>query len=126
MFVLWVLSTCGGGDVKLFTAVGAWLGPRYFVFILGGSLVVLPAVMLLKVLLVGAAPSLGSDGTGRKPAKRKAGGPDVPPKRPQIRVTYSLPVAIATAGMLLWLFRAELKLVAFDGQSSQRAHAHAR
>src|SRR5262245_43717118 len=28
-FVFWIFGICGGGDVKLVAAVGAWLGPRF-------------------------------------------------------------------------------------------------
>src|SRR5262249_137668 len=37
-FLMWVLGTCGGGDVKLFAALGAWVGPYLALFVLIGTL----------------------------------------------------------------------------------------
>ena len=126
VFILWVLGTCGGGDVKLFAAVGAWLGPLYVFTALFASLAVLVLLVVLKVAAGGASVKAvrGVMNQGRREWK-KGNAPPPPPKPTKWRITYSFPVAVATAAVLLWLFRAELKLVAFDGQSSQRAHAHA-
>src|SRR4051812_3196431 len=33
-FLFWFLGVCGGGDVKLFAALGAWVGPRYVLYVL--------------------------------------------------------------------------------------------
>src|SRR5687767_1357088 len=38
-FVMWFLGTCGGGDVKLFAALGAWVGPTLAIYVLIGTLV---------------------------------------------------------------------------------------
>src|SRR5260370_39266685 len=37
--VMWLLNTCGGGDVKLFAALGAWIGPALSVPVLAGTIV---------------------------------------------------------------------------------------
>src|SRR5262245_32194210 len=55
IFVLWVLNTCGGGDVKLFAALGVWLGPTYGFYVLAVSLVVLAIVVVVKVLALGVS-----------------------------------------------------------------------
>src|SRR4051794_18814145 len=37
-FGLWLMGVCGGGDVKLFAALGAWIGPVLVVAVLSVSL----------------------------------------------------------------------------------------
>src|SRR5262249_47055246 len=37
-FVMWLMGVCGGGDVKLFAAVGAWVGPGVAVAVLAGTI----------------------------------------------------------------------------------------
>lgn len=113
-FVLWILGAVGGGDLKLFAALGAWVGPTYVVLLLlgAGSVVILLTAyfMVRKFFRKGAQRtifgwkrSLPASGKGAK--KGFAG---LQPK--DRHITYSLPVAIATAIMLLWFFRAELGL----------------
>src|SRR5262245_1581180 len=46
-FVMWQLGTCGGGDVKLMAAVGAWTGPLWFLYILLGTYVAVVTIMLI-------------------------------------------------------------------------------
>src|SRR5262245_56621526 len=43
-FLMWILGACGGGDVKLFAALGAWLGPALAIQVLLASLVVVICV----------------------------------------------------------------------------------
>src|SRR6516165_6442162 len=45
-FVMFVLGTCRGGDVKLFAAIGAWVGPLLAVYLLAVTIV---AVVLMAV-----------------------------------------------------------------------------
>jgi prepilin peptidase CpaA len=111
LLVLWMLGTCGGGDVKLFTAVGAWLGPRLAIYSFGMSLVVLVVCIIawvayrglsarrVRATLKGPREELIADmKEGRKPGK--------------LRVTYSLSIALATLIILLWAYRIDLQLVA--------------
>src|SRR5262249_7335540 len=58
-FLLWVLGTCGGGDVKLFAALGAWVGPYLCVWVLAwtvGIVFVLVFGYLLAGLFSGKLP----------------------------------------------------------------------
>lgn len=96
-FVFWIFGICGGGDVKLVAAVGAWLGPR---FVLGAVVLSTPFLVVLVVLAM-AYRILGG-GLAKLPATT-AGRPAAPARR---RVTsYSLPFALGAAvilGLLLW------------------------
>jgi prepilin peptidase CpaA len=103
MFLMWLLGTCGGGDVKLFAAVGVWLGPKFalYVFMVTVPLVILFALFLWvrRVLKGEKAPRVD----------RKKGKPTAENWQPKSRlVAYSVPVTLATLFVLLWVFRVEL------------------
>ncbi len=51
-FVLWQLGTCGGGDVKLMAAIGAWVGPLWFLFVFVGTYVAVIVLMAVMWILV--------------------------------------------------------------------------
>jgi prepilin peptidase CpaA len=118
-FVLWILGTCGGGDVKLCAALGAWVGPLWTLFLLVGTMLCLITFGIAR--LVWSLFTQGMQATkkdyyarhGKKPhAKqpREAVGRQgflVPRKR---LVTFSLPVAVATAVVLMWVCRRDLGL----------------
>jgi prepilin peptidase CpaA len=102
MFVLWILRSCGGGDVKLMAALGAWLGPVLFLYTL---LVSVGVLILLATGQVALALSAGKTlPVGRH---RPGAGANKPP---QWRMTYSFPVAVATVLVLLWFCRLDLGL----------------
>lgn len=84
MFALWAFGTCGGGDVKLVAAIAGWAGLPYFPLVWFGSAATLVIWTLLRILAAGGKP--GS------------------------RTTYSLPLAVATAAVLLTLFWTPLGL----------------
>jgi prepilin peptidase CpaA len=124
-FVMWVLGTCGGGDVKLMAAVGGWIGPVLIPFVMLVSVVVLIFLVIGKVLfgsfraraVVGRLHSLPTTADVRGGNKGR--------RRP-LRLTYSLPVAVATAVVLLWFFRVELHLVEPRIPANAKVHAHAK
>jgi Flp pilus assembly protein protease CpaA len=108
-FVMWILRVCGGGDVKLMSALGAWVGVVGVVFLMIVSTVVLFFWMLGKILAGGLTPSKLRKTTASMPsAQRDEKSPA--PVRGKHRVTFSFPAAVATVVVLLWLFRVELQL----------------
>src|SRR5207248_1261453 len=102
-FVLWILGACGGGDVKIFAAVGAWLGPTLAVFVLAGTMAL---VMLIAAARVAwdVATCKARPGRALRPAR---GRTDRPARR---LISYSLPLALATVLVALWVFRGDLHL----------------
>lgn len=113
--LLWVLGTCGGGDVKLIAALGAWIGPPLTAPVLAGT-VILVIVFSVARLFWGAT-TRGFSATRRaysvqeapRPGKKTSGRAAI--KRPRRRLmSYSLPVAVSVACILLWVFRVELRL----------------
>lgn len=113
--LLYVLGVAGGGDVKLFAALGAWVGPTYFflIFLLTGVFVFLGAVVRLvgKFTRRGAQRTFFDVGKGGNNVKKgRAGG--ATPKLRENQMTYSLAVALSTALLVPWFFAVDLKLVA--------------
>jgi prepilin peptidase CpaA len=103
-FLMWILGVCGGGDVKLFGALGCWIGAYLALCVL---LVSLPVIFCLAFGQVVFAVSAG---TRRKSAPDSAKGESpVSPARRRV-LGFSLPLAIATVAVLLWVFRVELHL----------------
>jgi Flp pilus assembly protein protease CpaA len=112
-FLMWIVGACAGGDVKLFAAVSAWVGPYISLWILALSTLVLIVLLVLKL---GARFLIQSSKASRSPAADKKGKVTVPYNPPPLRdprtrgVTYALPLALATALALLWFFRYDLTL----------------
>jgi prepilin peptidase CpaA len=116
-FLMWLLGICGGGDVKLFAALGAWVGPDLAVFVLLGTIVVVLVLTLARV-----AWALPGSLLRPPPPAPPPGG-----KRPRKRLlTYSLPVALSTAVVLLWVLRADLHLAAPRPAQPHTGELHAR
>lgn len=114
-FTMWMLGACGGGDVKLFAAVGAWIGPLLCIYVLVVTIPVILSFMFLRILL--ALPQ--GFGAMRRLAKPREGG-KVDRKRRLL--AFSLPVTLATVLVLLWAFRADLHLT----PKAPPAHAKAQ
>jgi len=112
VYILWVLGSMGGGDVKLFAALGAWVGPWHalYIFMATGPVIVVlllgQAVWKMFNRKSGKAFFGMRDPSGARAAReakeaavRKAARKGL---RPRQRVTaYGLPVAISTALVLL-------------------------
>jgi prepilin peptidase CpaA len=109
-FVIWMLGICGGGDVKLCAAVGAWIGPSLILRLL---IVTIVMVALFMVAQIVAAALFGS--LKPLPASRRSTsgteGSALPNKRRRRLLIFSPPLALATAVLLLWTFRSELHLL---------------
>lgn len=106
LFLLWIMGTCGGGDVKLFAGLGAWTGPIHIIFVLTASTFVATILVIGKMLTGQSSPSQMRKNIEK--AKRHQAGMAV--KIPRNRLTYSLPVALATLVVMLWVYRYELSI----------------
>lgn len=99
-FTLWIARIfVGGGDVKLVTAVGAWLGP------VGILLAALVSLGVFAIMAVGRISYEITQGVMPSFAPRQAG---LQSKRR--RVSYSLSFAISTGLILIYAFRRPLGL----------------
>jgi Flp pilus assembly protein protease CpaA len=101
---LWVLGVCGGGDVKLFAAVGAWIGWKFAWWVFVVTLVVVGALILFQGFRLAI--------TGKWSKMRKPGKKVYESKKPMQRlITFALPLTVATAIYLGLKFQHELGLV---------------
>jgi Flp pilus assembly protein protease CpaA len=118
-FLMWVLGVCGGGDVKLFAALGAWVGPYLAVCVLAMTLVII--VMVVFVRLAGQLLT----GRGIRISKMHAPARRGKPQARRRVLGFSLPLAIATALVLLWVFRVDLQVVSAPPLTAARMQSHA-
>lgn len=97
-FGFWIMGVAGGGDVKHATALGAWVGPRFFLGILCFSMLVVLALTVVSLLsgLARGKPK-GDAPTAAKPGKKRL-------------MSFSLPLAVATLIVFLLIFRVPLGL----------------
>lgn len=112
LFVLWMIGSAGGGDVKLLGALSVWLGPGLTLKVMLGSL--LFVILGTVGVVFGSMVTQGWRGTKRRFGRKQedAGGQGKKRKsaetiadRQKRRVmAFAMPVALATWTVLL-LFR---------------------
>lgn len=107
-FLFWIFGLAGGGDVKLMASLGAWFGPKGFIVLWVLSIV---ALMFWSGFIILYAKFAGKKTLGPKPTApaKKVRGKE-PPRKRGLQVTYSVPVAIATVALCLWMYRYDLQL----------------
>lgn len=107
LFIMWIIGSGGGGDVKLMGGLSVWLGFYWsiYVFIVSTFLVVLVTMGVVlwnvitrgtkatkKILLATGKPTKAGDKRPRETLEQKQ----------QRRImAYALPIALATWGLLL-------------------------
>jgi len=123
-FLMWILGVCGGGDVKLFAAVGTWVGAYLAILVLCTTIVVVVVMVwcrLLFALLTGEWKTIRKSLAQRQP--RRGAAPLQPKKR---ALGFSLPLVIATLLVLLWAFRVDLHVVPTPVVTAAQVHQHGR
>ena len=119
-FLLWVTGVCGGGDVKLFAALGAWVGPGLCVGVLLATLVVLIVVVFCQA----AVRLFRGDW---KSLRRKTSPPkNLKQAKKRRLVGFSLPLTVAVTVVLLWSFRVELQLAPPREVTTAKVEGHAQ
>lgn len=111
---LWQLKVVRGGDVKLYVAVGAWVGVWYFLYLLVASVVVHVIVAMLFMPYVMLTQGFGQARKQFSAAEVKYNkGQDKGKanRKPKHRgMTQSFPLMVATAVVLLVVFSIDLGL----------------
>jgi Flp pilus assembly protein protease CpaA len=102
--VFWFMKLTGGGDVKLFAALGAWVGFWYVLFIMLASVPIMVFLLIGRLLTGGLKPM--SVQKRLKQSHVIQGGPG----KGKARMTYAFPVAVAAAVVLLWFYRYDLRI----------------
>jgi prepilin peptidase CpaA len=117
-FIMWMVGACGGGDVKLFAAIGAWVGPMLAVKVLIVTLPVIVAFMAVRFALA----ILSGDRRAAKRMMSRSRAPATPSKNRPRLLAFSLPVTVATLLVVCWSFRVDLRLL----PPTPPAHAQAQ
>lgn len=97
LFVLWMVGSAGGGDVKLMGGLSVWLGGSLTLKVLFVSLIFVVAGTAFQVLR--ALLSKGFRGTKKqflKTAAAKSAGETVEDRAKRRVMAFALPVALAT------------------------------
>jgi Flp pilus assembly protein protease CpaA len=122
-FILWIMSACGGGDLKLFAALAAWLGPELSIMVLIGTLVLVFVLSFARIVVRTSTHGVFAAVRSANAIKHGPGNRPIPKSR---LISYSLPVAIATALVVFWVLRVDLRLAAPQENPNARAEIHAR
>jgi prepilin peptidase CpaA len=120
-FLLWILGVCGGGDVKLFAALGAWIGPTRTISVL--CLTILVLVIFLVFQLALRLFRIDWKSMRLRTTSRQTGAK---PKTPRRLIGFSLPLTVAVTVVLLWSFRVDLNFVAPMDVSTAKVEGHAK
>ena len=126
-FLLWILGACGGGDVKLFAALGAWIGPGLTISVLIVTIGVVFCFLLGRMVTqlstgrwkdfqqtANAAKPLQQTGTTGRHSRKRA-------------LSFALPLMISVALVLPWSLRSDLRLGAVPHlDANEKEHVHAR
>ncbi len=111
-FILWLLRACGGGDVKLFAGIGAFVGPIESVRILVASQIVIALILIIGLFR-------RREKADESPPKHTTGTDALNAKKRKRRVSYSFPLFLATGIILLWDLRSDLRIAAPKPDSSR-------
>lgn len=125
--VMYLLGTCKGGDLKLFAALGAWVGPMLVIVLLAVTIVFVVVFAVLRL-----AWSMVGRGFGRTIRDYSLKGAARAGKKQDDRATrrrlmaYSPAVFLSTALVLLWWFRVDLHLASPKPEPQGQAQLAAR
>jgi Flp pilus assembly protein protease CpaA len=118
-FIMWVLGACGGGDVKLSAAIGAWIGPMLAIKVLMVTIPVVFAFVIVRFLIALAG---GDIRTIKRFFSRKKKTPAATLAAGSRLLAFSLPLTLATLFVLFWSFKTDLHLM----PATEAAHAQAQ
>jgi prepilin signal peptidase PulO-like enzyme (type II secretory pathway) len=117
--IFWIMKLMGGGDVKLFAALGAWIGFKYSI------VVMLVSVFVMVVLLIGRLLAGGLSPMAVRKRIKQSQVIQSGPGKGKWKMTYALPVAVSVAVVLLWFYRFDLNLADRGKTDSTPIHAEA-
>lgn len=106
-FLLWILNTVGGGDVKQFAAVGAWVGPLWTIYLLVVTVVFVALIAFGLICLRFFKRGVRGMVPQRSDGKRGEAKFKVAQGR---RVGWALPATLAVVLVMFWVLRVELGL----------------
>ncbi len=107
LFILWIIGSGGGGDVKLMGGLSVWLGFRWSLYVFIGSTLIV--ILVTAIIVAGNMLTIGPKkmkkkllATG-KPTKagEKRKQETIQEKQKRRIMAYAMPIAIATWGLLI-------------------------
>lgn len=113
-FLQWLLGVCGGGDLKLFAALGAWVGWTWAVGLLFVTLLCVVVIVFVRGvgrMMRGKPVGFQRPPTNAKKAKNAAVLPEPAATRRRSRAMdtiYAPSMALSVAFTLLWVWRFDL------------------
>jgi len=114
-FGLWFLSICGGGDVKLFAALGTWTGPNLLLWIFPVTVVFVAILLLGRIVWAFlAGKKLNFRKQFKEAQKRRQQGKPIHAKSRALG--FALPLAMSCLLVLPWAFRFDLHLARLPEQ----------
>lgn len=96
LFLLWLMGTSGGGDVKLMGALAVWLGLRLTMIVLAASTVIVLLAMVVHMGLSVFRRAPASAGSGSAPSGENEAGSGAASTEGRRILPYAIPVALAT------------------------------
>ena len=107
LFILWMIGSGGGGDVKLMGALGVWLGGKLTLMVLVGSTLMAAIgtffVIVFKATRHGVWASKDRYlGTGKTKKGEKPKRETLEQKQKRRTMGYAVPVALATWLVVAW------------------------
>ncbi len=110
-FLMWVCGVCRGGDVKLFAALGAWLGYTLAILVLIGTVVTVITFVVLRLVwrLFVEDKQVTSQGKGKAAGKPLSKKEYEEAKRLRKRMVYSPALAVSTAFLVFWYVQRDLQ-----------------
>ncbi|MGE0528973.1 MAG: prepilin peptidase [Bdellovibrionales bacterium] len=124
-FLMWILGACGGGDVKLSAALGGWIGPYLFIWILMATVLLVGLLTMLQI----AWGILTGKGVRIEKMAPKAGPGKVKWTKEQLKrrkLVFSLPLALACIIVLPWFFRFDLRFMPRIDDNHAQVHLQTR
>jgi prepilin peptidase CpaA len=99
LFVLFLIGGGGGGDVKMMSALGAWLG-----WVLTIEVFLASAVFTVIIMLGGVIYAAITKRPGPRKKSKKSSGRREDDSRPGQRLPYAVPMSLATWAVVAYTF----------------------
>lgn len=107
LFILWMIGSGGGGDVKLMGALGVWLGGKLTLMVLVGSTLLAAFGTFFVIVYKAATHGVWASkdrylGTGKTKKGERPRKETLEQKQKRRTMGYAVPVALATWLVVAW------------------------
>lgn len=99
---LFLLHIRGGGDVKLFAGLGAWLGPINIIAVFIAATIVAMFVAVIQAIATGRTRQVAHNVAHMSVAAVHGDGPGDSPSNSARHIPYAVPMLLSVLALLLW------------------------